>query len=82
MLLFAKTGPSCLGFVVLFKFFQAEGRFPYSTQEVPLEAIQHLAKQTGLDPTDGAVTTGKAATIKNHRAEIRSRPYAEIRVHD
>lgn len=72
MLLFAKTGSSCLGFVVLLKFFRAEGRFPYNPQEVPPEAIQHLAKQAGLDPADWWRYDWKSRTIKNHRAEIRS----------
>jgi hypothetical protein len=72
LLLFTKTGPSCLGFAVLLKFFQAEGRFPYYPQEVPAAAIQHLAQQVGFDSADWWRYDWKGRTIKNHRAEIRN----------
>jgi hypothetical protein len=73
LLLFTKTAPSGLGFVVLLKFFQAEGRFPYypQPQEVPPAAIQYVAKQAGVDPADWWRYDWKERTIKNHRAEIR-----------
>lgn len=71
VLLVGKSWKTHVGFCVLLKFFQKEGRFPASTKEVPLMAVQFIAQQLdsvnegwGEYPWDGA-------TIKRHRAEIR-----------
>ena len=46
-LLANKTGPTRLGFAVLFKFFQYTARFPLSMREVPATAVAYIAKQVG-----------------------------------
>src|SRR2546430_2182562 len=43
-----KRGPARLGFAVLLKFFQREGRFPQRPQDVPPAAVAHLAAQAGI----------------------------------
>ena len=43
-----KRGPARLGFAVLLKFFQREGRFPQRSQDVSPAAIAHLAAQVGI----------------------------------
>ena len=43
-LLANKSGPTRLGFAVLLKFFQHEGRFPRQRQDVPGVAIERVAR--------------------------------------
>ena len=40
-----KTGATRLGFAVLLKVFQANGRFPYRLEEVPVAAVEAIASQ-------------------------------------
>src|SRR5437667_128587 len=44
-----KSGPTRLGFAVLLKCLQYEGRFPRSRQEVAPEVVRFLATQVGVD---------------------------------
>jgi Domain of unknown function (DUF4158) len=48
VLLGNKTGTTRLGFAVLLKMFQAEGRFPSRSQEVPVAAVEAIARQIGV----------------------------------
>ncbi len=48
VLLSNKTGATRLGFAVLLKFFQQEGRFPQHKNEVPGIVITFLATQVGV----------------------------------
>jgi hypothetical protein len=50
ILLGNKTGATRLGFAVLLKFFQHEGRFPPHKNEVPGIVITFLATQVGVAP--------------------------------
>jgi hypothetical protein len=50
-LLANKSGINRLGFVVLLKYFQWEGRFPEHWQEVPSVLVQHMAATLNL-PAD------------------------------
>src|SRR3954453_14687326 len=43
-----KTGSTRLGFALLLKFFQIEGRFPLAKNEIPPPVIRFLAKQIGV----------------------------------
>jgi TnpA family transposase len=45
-----KSGASRLGCAVLLKYFQSEGRFPTSWNDVPREVIRHLAQSFGVSP--------------------------------
>jgi hypothetical protein len=40
-----KAGATRLGFAVLLKMFQANGRFPYRLEEVPVAAVEAIASQ-------------------------------------
>ena len=67
----SKRGVSRLGFAVLLKFFQHEGRFPLNPQEVPQAGVAYLAEQLAMDAGDwpGSGLNGRA--LRYHRAEIR-----------
>jgi len=43
-----KAGATRLGFAVLLKLFQAEGRFPRPIEDVPLAEIEVIAGQVGV----------------------------------
>jgi hypothetical protein len=49
-LLTNKTDPSRLGFAVLLKCFQYEGRFPQYKGDIPLAVITHIAQQIHVAP--------------------------------
>jgi TnpA family transposase len=66
-----KRHPLKLGYVVLLKFFQYQGRFPKSAREVPHRIIKHIAVQLEIDPTSWNHYGWAGRTIKYHRAEIR-----------
>ncbi|MBV9966407.1 MAG: DUF4158 domain-containing protein [Alphaproteobacteria bacterium] len=40
-----KTGATRLGFAILLKMFQVNGRFPYRLEEVPVAAVEAIASQ-------------------------------------
>jgi TnpA family transposase len=67
-----KRGPARLGFAVLLKFFQREGRFPQQPQEVPPAVVAHLGPQVGIPPEQWSAYDWDGRTIKYHRAEIRT----------
>lgn len=66
-----KTGATRLGFAVLLKFFQREGRFPQHKNEVPGIVITFLATQVGVAPEAYLQYTWQGRTIEYHRAQIR-----------
>jgi hypothetical protein len=70
-LLANKTGPTRLGFAVLLKFFEIEGRFPDGSAEVPRVASAYVARQLGIDPSAIAGYGWSGRTIEYHRAQIR-----------
>ena len=43
-----KTGPTRLGFAVMLKAFQHEGKFPYNSHEVPEVVVEYVARQVGV----------------------------------
>ena len=68
-----KTGATRLGFGVLLKFFQAEGRFPRNAQEVPESVVAYISRQVGVEPTEWLHYEWRGRTIEYHRAQIRAR---------
>ncbi len=72
-LLTNKTGATRLGFAVLLKFLELEGRFPADVGEVPAAALDYLAGQVkvGRSELDG-YWSGR--TVKYHRAQTYRRP--------
>src|SRR5436309_4218423 len=66
-----KSGATRLGFAVLLKCLQYEGRFPRSRQEVAPEVVRFLAAQVGVDAVLFAQYLWEGRTIEAHRARIR-----------
>lgn len=66
-----KTGATRLGFALLLKFFQLEGRFPASALELPRAAVSFVASQIEIPAEAWNDYPWDGATIKRHRAEIR-----------
>lgn len=66
-----KTGATRMGFAILLKFFQSEGRFPIDAGEIPSMVVRFIADQIGMDPAVFGHYPWDGATIKRHRAEIR-----------
>ncbi len=68
----SKTDHNLLGFAVLLKYFQYEGRFPTQKQDIPSIVIVHLAQQLGVVPEKIIPYDWEGRTMKTHRAAIRS----------
>jgi hypothetical protein len=66
-----KSGATRLGFAVLLKCLQYEGRFPRSRVEVALDVVRFLAVQVGVDAALFAQYAWEGRTIEAHRAQIR-----------
>ena len=66
-----KTGVSRLGFSLLLKFFEQDGRFPRGLEELPAAAVAYVARQVGVeaDVVRGYRWAGRS--VKYHRAQIR-----------
>lgn len=60
-----------LGFAVLLKSFQLDGRFPAVPHEIPVAVIDFLAKQLALAPTAFAEYDWWGRAIDGHRSLIR-----------
>lgn len=70
-LLANKSGPTRLGFALLLKCFQLEGRFPRAKHEIPKDAVNYVAHQLKLDPAIFAQYDWDGRTVKSHRVQIR-----------
>ena len=67
-----KSGPTRLGFAVLLKFFEIEGRFPRHGGEVPRAVVAYLAAQLKVPADAFADYEWTGRTIEYHRAQIRA----------
>ncbi|MFJ2406679.1 Tn3 family transposase [Streptomyces xanthochromogenes] len=67
-----KTGPTRLGFAVMLKFYEVEGRFPAYAEEVPPAAVEYVASLVGVDAALFAKYSWRGRTIKEHRKQIRT----------
>jgi len=65
------TGSTRLGFALLLKFFQIEGRFPLAKNEIPPPVIRFLAKHIGVPMAEYIHYDWTGRAIKHHRAQIR-----------
>jgi hypothetical protein len=70
-LLVNKSMKTHVGFSVLLKFFQLEGRFPSSAKVIPLAAADFVAKQLDATIENWLTYPWDGVTIKRHRMEIR-----------
>jgi hypothetical protein len=66
-----KSGVTRLGFAVILKFYEIEGRFPAYPEEVPLAAVDSVASRVKVDPALFAKYSWASRAIKYHRAQIR-----------
>ncbi len=71
MLLGNKTGATRLGFAVLLKMFQVNGRFPHRLEEVPLAAVEAIASQIEVPAEAWRGYDWHSRTAAYHRAQIR-----------
>ena len=69
-LLYKKTTHGRLGFAVLLKYFQNEGRFPEHFDEVPRIVLAYLANQIDVPRCDLSDYSLNGRTAKRDRAEI------------
>jgi hypothetical protein len=67
-----KTGATRLGFALLLKFFELEGRFPRHAAELPRQAVDYLAQQLRVAPDLLASYAWSGRTIEYHRAQVRA----------
>src|SRR5260370_6528473 len=70
-LLANKSGPTRLGFALLLKCFQLEGRFPHAKHEIPKDVVNYVAHQLKLDSAIYSQYDWEGRTVKSHRAQIR-----------
>ena len=71
-LVMAKSRANRLGFAVLLLFYRAHGRFPNAPTEIEPQAVDHVARQLGIETTPHDGFDLAARTWKRHRAEIRA----------
>ena len=66
-----KSGATRLGFALLLKFFEIEGRFPRATEEWPVAAVAYVAEQVKVDAAELVSYRWSGRTIEYHRAQVR-----------
>ena len=68
-----KSAPMKIGFAVLLKTLQYEGRFPLSHSDVPKSVVQFISRQLEVAPEELKQYKWRGRTIESHRAAIRKR---------
>jgi hypothetical protein len=66
-----KSGATRLGFSLLLKFYEVEGRFPGYPEEVPAVAVDYVAGLVNVDPALFGKYAWSGSTIEYHRSQIR-----------
>ena len=66
-----KAGATRLGFSLILKYFELEGQFPRHASDVPRAAVEYVAGQVKVDPSEFTGYDGSGRTIARHRAQIR-----------
>jgi TnpA family transposase len=66
-----KTGPTRLGFALMLKFYEIEGRFPAYPEEVPPAAVEYMASLVKVSPAAFGKYSWTSRAIKYHRTQIR-----------
>ena len=61
-----------LGLALLLKYFQIEGRFPRHRRDVPITAIDYVARQLKLSPDTYSTYAWQGRVIARHRVTIRA----------
>lgn len=71
-LLANKTGATRLGFALMLKFFDLEGRFPADHSELPAAAVDYVARLVKVPASELAGYAWSGRTVEYHRAQIRA----------
>jgi hypothetical protein len=66
-----KSGPTRLGFALVLKFFELEGRFPRQAGDLPAAAVEYVAGQVKVRPCAFSQYDFSSRTAKYHRVQIR-----------
>ncbi|MFI2110673.1 DUF4158 domain-containing protein [Streptomyces lydicus] len=66
-----KSGSTRLGFSLMLKFFESEGRFPDLLEEVPQAAVEYVAGLVEVPAADFTKYDLTSRSAKNHRKQIR-----------
>lgn len=66
-----KRGATKLGFALLLRYYTERGRFPRGRSEIPDAAVDYMARQVEVDPTEIAFYEWTGRTSKFHLAQIR-----------
>ncbi|MGI8754274.1 MAG: DUF4158 domain-containing protein, partial [Acidimicrobiales bacterium] len=67
-----KSGATRLGFAVLLKYVIWRGRFPPGSQDLPDDAVAHLARQVRVPARELVSYDFTSRTAQRHRTEIRA----------
>lgn len=67
-----KTGATRLGFALLLKAFQLEGRFPRRSDDIPSSVVRFVADHIGVMPHVYADMDWSERTLRYHKAQIRT----------
>lgn len=70
-LLANKSGATRLGFALLLKYLELEGRFPRTAVEVPKVAVDYVAQRVTVPPEAFGDYQWSGRTIEYHRAQVR-----------
>ena len=66
-----KAGVTRIGFAVMLKFYEIEGRFPAYPEEVPAAAVRYVGSLVKVAPALFARYSWSGRSIKYHRSQIR-----------
>ncbi|MDR7304522.1 DUF4158 domain-containing protein [Haloactinomyces albus] len=66
-----KSGATRLGFRLLLKFFEIEARVPAYPEETPAAAVNYVASQVRVEPTEFTKYSLTGRTVEYHRSQIR-----------
>ncbi|MFF9570430.1 Tn3 family transposase [Streptomyces sp. NPDC014685] len=66
-----KAGTTRLGFCLMLKFFELEGRFPDLLEEIPQAAVEYVAGLVKVPTAEFAKYDLASRSAKNHRKQIR-----------
>jgi hypothetical protein len=68
----SKTDYNCIGYAVLLKYFQIEGKFPHRKQDIPDVAVEHIAQQLKVQSNEFKRYELQERVAKRHRVQIRA----------
>ncbi len=66
-----KSGATRPGFGLLLKLFEIEARLPAYPEEIPQQAVDYVASQVRVEPTEFAKYSLTGRTVEYHHSQIR-----------